>query len=158
MSTPDPAAGAIPDRIPAALSFVTLGVADVGRSRAFYERIGFPLVFSEGDYAVFRTAGSFLALFPNGDFAADVGLAADTEPPRGFRGVSLAVNVASEAAVDAALATAVAAGGQVLRPADAAVWGGYTAYFTDPDGHAWELAYNPGWPLGDGGMPVVGRG
>jgi uncharacterized glyoxalase superfamily protein PhnB len=141
--------------IPAALALVTLGVSDFGRARAFYEAIGFPLAFTEGDYAVFRTAGSLLALFPTGELAADQGLPAEDATLPRFRGVSLAVNVASEAEVDAALRDAVAAGGAVVKPAARAFWGGYSGYFTDPDGHAWEVAHNPGWPLDDRGMPVI---
>jgi hypothetical protein len=67
--------------------------------------------------------------------------------------VALAINVASEAAVDGALATAVAAGASLVKPAEAAEWGGYQGYFADLDGHRWEIAYNPGWPLGADGLP-----
>ena len=140
--------------IPAALSLVTLGVADVPRAQAFYTDLGFPLAFAVEGYAVLRTAGSYLALFPAGELAADAGLPPGELPA--FRGTSLAVNVPEQADVDAALEAAVAAGGQLIRAAAAAPWGGYAGYFADPDGHAWEVAWNPDWPLDERGMPRVG--
>jgi uncharacterized glyoxalase superfamily protein PhnB len=74
-----------------------------------------------------------------------MGLTAEPHPE--FRGVALAINMESEALVDEVIAAAAAAGGSVLKPAATTFWGGYSGYFTDLDGHAWEVAHNPGFPL-----------
>lgn len=140
---------------PARLSLVTLGVADIGRATAFYEALGWPLSPASvpGEVSFFRTDGGLLALYGAAALARDAGL---PEPPPGvFRGVATAINCDDEAQVDATLEAAEAAGGTVVRRAYAAEWGGYTGYFTDPDGHAWEVAYNPGWPIGDDGRPTL---
>jgi uncharacterized protein len=141
--------------VPARLSLVTLGVADVARSTAFYQALGWPLSSSSvpGDVSFFRTAGGLLAVFGASDLAADA-----TVPPRtgdGFREFSLAINVESPAEVDAALEAAVAAGGTLVKPARQAEWGGYHGYFADPDGHLWEVAHNPGWTIGPDERPVL---
>jgi predicted lactoylglutathione lyase len=139
--------------VPARVSLVTLGVADVTRSTAFYQALGFePSPASvAGDVTFFRTAGAILALWGAGDLAADS--LADGVPGPGFRGVALAINLGSEAEVDAAFATAEAAGAVIVKPPVRTEWGGYSGYFADPDGHAWEVAHNPGWPLGPDGLP-----
>ncbi len=71
----------------------------------------------------------------------------------GFAGISLAINLAGEAEVDAALAHAASVGATILKPAERVFWGGYSGYFGDPDGYAWEVAYNPHWRLDDTGLP-----
>ncbi len=138
---------------PPRVSLVTLGVADVARATAFYQALGWaPSPASvPGEVSFFPTAGGLLALWGTTDLAEDAGL--PPGPPVGFRGVSLAINVETEAAVDEALAAAVAAGAELTQPARKVEWGGYNGYFTDPDGHVWEVAYNPGWPIGDDGRP-----
>jgi len=140
--------------VPAAISLVTLGVADVPVSTAFYQRLGFPLSSASvpGEVSFFRTAGGLLGLYGASALAADAQL-----PPAapGFSGVSLAINVDSPEAVDSALAAASEAGAAVIKPAQATEWGGYHGYFADPDGHAWEVAHNPGWPLNDAGLPEL---
>jgi len=138
---------------PPRVSLVTLGVADVARATAFYEALGWALSSASvpGEVSFFSTAGGLLALWGTADLAEDAGL--PPGQPGGFRGVSLAINVETEAAVDEALVAAVAAGGELIRPARTIEWGGYNGYFTDPDGHVWEVAYNPGWPIGDDGRP-----
>ena len=142
--------------IPAAISLVTLGVADVPASTRFYAALGFELspASVEGEVSFFRTAGGLLSLWRVEALQADAG-AGPAPAPGTFRGVSLAVNVADRAAVDAALATAEAAGAEIVKPAFTAEWGGYMAYFADPDGHLWEVTHNPGWPLDDRGLPVL---
>ena len=90
-----------------------------------------------------------LALWGRAKLAEDAGIE-DTKP--GFSGVSLAHNARSEADVDAVLAEAVAAGGHLVHAARKVFWGGYSGYFADPDGHLWEVAYNPGWPLDTRGL------
>ena len=145
--------------VPARVSLVTLGVADVARSTAFYQAMGWePSAASvAGDVTFFRSGGAILALWGAGDLAADAG--ADGAPPTaskpGFRGVALAINLGSEAEVDAAFASAEAAGAVIVKPPTRTEWGGYSGYFADPDGHAWELAHNPYWPLGPDGLPQL---
>jgi len=131
------------------LSLVTLGVGDVAAARTFYARLGWrEAAASIPRIAFFDLGGFALALFGRDDLAADVGVGAAGE---GFRGVTLAHNVASPTAVDATLADAVAAGGRLVKPAGATAWGGYSGYFADPDGHLWEVAHNPFAALDDAG-------
>jgi hypothetical protein len=138
-----------------AISLVTLGVRDVAASTAFYEALGFPLSSASvpGEVSFFRSAGGLLGLYGADDLADDAQL--PRSAPSDFRGVSLAINLADRAAVDDAMTTAEAAGARVLKPAQATEWGGYHAYFADPDGHAWEVAHNPFWPLDERGLPVL---
>ena len=106
-----------------------------------------------GEVSFFRTAGGLLGLWSAELLADDAQLPRTEAAP--FRGVSLAVNLADRDAVDAAVATAEAAGARVTKRPQATEWGGYHAYFADPDGHAWEVAHNPFWPLDVRGMPVL---
>jgi len=127
------------------LSFVTLGVDDVERSRKFYEALGFKAsAASEASVAFFDAGGVVLALFGLEALAKDASI---TPNKAGFSGVALAHNVTSDAAVDQVLGEAVAAGAKLLKPGQKAFWGGYSGYFADPDGHIWEVAHNPFMPL-----------
>ncbi|HEU4421543.1 MAG TPA: VOC family protein [Pilimelia sp.] len=141
--------------VPARISLVTLGVADLARATAFYQALGWPLASSSvsGEVSFFRTAGGLLALFGADALAADATV--DPAPSPGFRGVALAINVESDAAVDAAMAAAKAAGGGVVKSARKTDWGGYHGYFADLDGHLWEVAHNPFWPIGPDERPVL---
>lgn len=136
------------------LSLVTLGVRDLAAARRFYEQgLGWPVSpASQGDIVFLAAGGVVLALHPRAALAADAGVEAQGA---GFSGVTLAHNVASREAVDAALATARAAGGRIVKPAQAASWGGYSGTFADPDGHLWEVAYNPFFPLDEKGAIVL---
>jgi predicted lactoylglutathione lyase len=128
---------------------VTLGVAHVPTARLFYERIGYVASgFESDDVCFFETEGSILGLFCREALAQDAGVPDDGG---GFRGVACALNVDSEAAVDAALDLADKAGGLIVKPAEHVFWGGYSGYFSDPDGHLWEVAYNPVFPLNSKG-------
>jgi uncharacterized glyoxalase superfamily protein PhnB len=103
--------------------------------------------------------GLGLVLWGHDALAADAGL--NPAGPGGFRGVALAHNVGSTSEVDAVMTSAAQAGATVTRPAADTLYGGYAGYFTDPDGHAWEIAYNPGFPLADDGtirIPDFGKG
>ena len=142
--------------VPARVSLVTLGVADVAAATSFYEALGWVRSSAsvEGEVSFFRTSGAILALWGTPDLAADAGVAA-SPGPGGFRGVALAVNCADRAEVDEAIATAVAAGGQLRKPATPTDWGGYSGYVADLDGHLIEIAHNPGWPLDDDGLPIL---
>lgn len=127
------------------LSLVTLGVSDVGRARRFYEDLGFRASSaSNADVAFFPAGGVVLALFGRGELAADAEVA---DGPCMFSGVTLAHNVRTEPEVAAILAAAERAGGRIVKAPARAAWGGWTAYFADPDGHLWEVAHNPSFPL-----------
>jgi catechol 2,3-dioxygenase-like lactoylglutathione lyase family enzyme len=137
--------------LPARLSIVTLGVADLDRAIAFYEALGWQRKSAsiDGSIAWFGTADSSIGLFPWGELAHDANLPAD--PRTRFGGITLAINVETPEAVAAGLAAAVAAGGTLLKPATVADWGGTSGYFADPDGHPWEVAHNPGFPIDEDG-------
>ena len=129
---------------------MTLGVEDLSRSRRFYtEALGWPASPAGGDEVCFlRLEGLVLALFPRTSLAADAGVPAERS---GFRGVSLSHNVAEEADVDRLTDEVRAAGATIVREPAKADWGGRIAYFTDPDGFLWEIAWNPHFPFGDDG-------
>ena len=121
---------------------ITLGVADLERSYRFYkEGLGLPTTRSpESGIIFFQTLGVTLALYPYQDLALDIG--PDWNEPRSkFSGITLAHNVRKRGEVDEVLATAVAAGAQIVKPAADTFWGGYSGYFTDPDGYLWEVAW-----------------
>ena len=124
------------------ISIITLGVADLARSMQFYrEGLGLPQREMEAEgVAFFETHGTWLGLFPRESLAEDAGVSAEGS---GFAGFSLAHNVRTREEVDQQLAEAVAAGATLVKPAQDAFWGGYTGYFADPDGHLWEVAWNP---------------
>jgi hypothetical protein len=135
------------------VSLITLGVADLARSRAFYEKLGFKASAIGGGEVVFFQAGALaLALFPRESLACDAKVSAEGS---GFRGVALAHNVREKADVEAVIVDAERAGGRVVKPAEDAPWGGRSGYFADPDGHLWEVAWNPHFPLGaDGALAL----
>ena len=140
--------------IPARLSLITLGVADVARATEFYRALGWEPSSASvpGEVTFFATQGGLLGLWGRAELAADSGVAAASA---GAGAISLAVNVESREAVDDALARAVEAGGRISRGATATDWGGYNGYFLDPDGHIWEVAHNPFWPIGPDGRPEL---
>ncbi len=107
---------------------------------------------SADEVAFLRTAGIVLALYPRHLLAEDAGISSEGE---GFPGFALAHNVASKELVDQALASAVEAGGRLVKPAVDVFWGGYSGYFADPEGFLWEVAWNPGWPLRPDGSVVL---
>ncbi len=130
------------------VSLVTIGVADLARSRAFYEALGWQSASAaDEDIAFFQSGGMVVALWSRESLAED-STVADTG---GWGGITLAHNVGSPAEVDAVLAEAEAAGATIGRPGAETFWGGYSGVFVDPDGHPWEVAHNPFWPLGDDG-------
>lgn len=127
------------------LSIVTLGVEDLDAATAFYrDGLDFPELESDGEIAFFDLGGTQLALYPWDELADDATVSPDGS---GFRGVTLAHNVASKAQVEAVLEEAVAAGATIIKPAQDVFWGGYSGYFTDPDGHLWEVAWNPNYEI-----------
>lgn len=134
------------------VSLITLGVADVPRARAFYERLGWR--GQEVESTVFFQAGGIaLVLWGRDRLALDCGIV--EEQAGGFNGVALAHNVRSAAEVDEVIAEAERAGATVTRPPATTFYGGYAGVFTDLDGHAWEIAHNPGFPLAENGSITV---
>jgi len=132
------------------ISLITLGVADLARARRFY---GAGLGWRESrasneQIAFYHTGGVVLALYPRALLAEDAKQAAGVP---GFGGFTLAHNVPAREDVDATLAEAVASGATLAKAAEDAFWGGRSGYFLDPDGHAWEVAWNPHFPLGADG-------
>ena len=131
------------------ISLVTLGVADLERSSRFYERLGWQRSVAKAEGVVFFQAGGMaLALYPRLELAKDANVAADGQ---GFAGIALAYNARSRDEVDAVLREAEAAGATILKPAQEAFWGGYSGYFSDPDGFPWEVAWNPSFLITDDG-------
>jgi catechol 2,3-dioxygenase-like lactoylglutathione lyase family enzyme len=131
------------------ISIITLGVADLNRSREFYERLGWRRSVAKAEGIVFFQAGGMaLALFPRDELAKDANLPSDRS---GFCGLSLAYNARNREEVDTVLAAAEAAGATILKAAREAVWGGYSGYFADPDGFPWEVAWNPSFPIAENG-------
>lgn len=120
---------------------VSLGVADLERSRLFYaDGLGLPVIDSPPGVVFFDLNGTWLGLSPREGLAADAGVSPEGG---GYAGVNLAHNVGSEAEVDDLFAQAIAAGADAVKAPVRADWGGYHAYFADPDGHLWEVAHNP---------------
>jgi catechol 2,3-dioxygenase-like lactoylglutathione lyase family enzyme len=135
---------------PLRLTLLTLGVDDVERAARFYAALGMKRgVKKAEDVAFFNAGGAVLAVWKRANLAQDAGVP-DTAP--GFSGVALAFNVEDEPSVEKVLQAAAAAGGKIVKPAQRAFWGGYTGYFSDLDGHLWEVAHNPGFPLDERGL------
>jgi catechol 2,3-dioxygenase-like lactoylglutathione lyase family enzyme len=131
---------------------ITLGVRDLERSIRFYrEGLGLPQMDSPPTVAFFTLNGTWLGLYGHDALAEDALVPADGH---GFPGFSLAHNVTSEAEVDALLQEAVDAGASLIKPGQKVFWGGYSGYFSDPDGFLWEVAYNPMFWIG----PEDGKG
>ena len=134
------------------LSLITLGVTDLPRARAFYEQLGW--TGQETQETVFLDGGGVtIVLWGRDELAADSGV--PTTAAGEFGGIVLAHNVRAEAEVDEIIAVAQAAGATITRPPGATFYGGYAACFMDPDGHIWEIAYNPGFTFRDDGTIVI---
>jgi catechol 2,3-dioxygenase-like lactoylglutathione lyase family enzyme len=129
----------------ARFTVITLGVTDIARSIAFYERLGFQrrMRGTGEEVAFFETGASVLALYPWDKLAADAMLP-DEPRPTTFRGVTLAWNCSDPSEVDAVMAHALAQGARLLKSPRRTDYGGYAAYFADPDGHCWEVVVAPG--------------
>jgi len=138
--------------IEARISLITLGVQDLDRAVRFYrDGLGWPLSGAsvENTVAFFRTGGVILSLYPRHLLAKDAKL--PNSPAAPFGGITLAHNVRNEEDVDAVLQLAQRAGATLLKPGTEADWGGYSGYFADPDGHPWEVAWNPGFLIASDG-------
>jgi catechol 2,3-dioxygenase-like lactoylglutathione lyase family enzyme len=125
------------------VSLITLGVADLTRALRFYEALGWKRGNDDAGVVFFQLPGFILALWSRAALVEDAGV----PDGKGFGGIALAYNARSNREVDSVLAEAVAAGGRLLKPAHETFWGGYSGYFADPDGHLWEVAFNPGWSI-----------
>ncbi len=135
------------------LSLITLGVQDMARARHFYEALGFKASSESQESVTFFDAGGVvLGLFGRSALAQDAKV---EDSAAGFSGVALAHNVRSEAEVERVLSEALAAGAKLLKPGQKVFWGGYSGYFSDPDGHLWEVAYNPFWQLDEAGRVIL---
>ena len=138
--------------LPARLTVVTLGVSSMRQSIRFYEALGFRRRMSATgeQVAFFETGGSVLALFPWAELAQDAAIG-DEPRPQAFRGMTLAWNCNGADEVDAVLAFAVAKGATLAKAAHETDYGGYSGYFSDPDGHLWEVVTAPGIEIGEDG-------
>ena len=123
------------------ISMITLGVRDLAVAIEFYEKgLGFPRMESPPEVAFFTLNGTWLGLYGRDALAEDATVSADGQ---GFESFTLAHNVGSEREVDEVIALAVEAGATLVKKPQKVFWGGYSGYFKDPDGHLWEVAYNP---------------
>jgi len=132
------------------VSLITLGVADVKRAYAFYEALGWSAHWNE-DIVFFQAGGMVVALWSRASLAEDSG-AADAG---GWGGITLAYNGRSRDEVDGVIEQARAAGAKIVREPAETFWGGYSAAFHDPDGHAWEVAHNPYWTIAEDGSVSI---
>lgn len=131
------------------ITMVTLGVADLERAGAFYAALGWrKAAESQPGITFFQCSGMLLGLFPLAELASDQGRPG---AELGFGAMNLAQNQPDRETVDSVFAQAIAAGATALKPPEEVFWGGYSGYFTDPDGHAWEIAHNPFAPLSPDG-------
>ncbi len=136
------------------VSLVTLGVADLARSCAFYEALGWRTRSDPEQGVVFFQAGGIVVgLWSREELARDSVVGEDAG---GWGGITLAHNVRSPGEVDALLREAAAAGAEIRREGGPTFWGGYSGLFADPDGHRWEIAHNPGWTLAEDGSIRLG--
>ena len=135
------------------LSLVTLGVGDLERARRFYLALGWTSGAAPADDVVFFQAGCMIvALWGREQLAEDTVV----EDSGGWGGITLAYNARSPSEVDAVLAEAEAAGAAIPRAGAETFWGGYSGVFVDPEGHAWEVAHNPHWTIGEDGSVSLG--
>jgi uncharacterized protein len=129
------------------ISLVTLGVSDVARARAFYEALGWRGESPDDDIVFFQVGGMIMTLWDRSSLAED----SSVVDGGGWGGVTLAHNVDSRDAVDRVLEDAESAGATIGRKGAERYWGGYSGVFIDPDGHPWEVAHNPTWPISPDG-------
>jgi uncharacterized glyoxalase superfamily protein PhnB len=129
--------------IPQRVSLITVGAINLPVLRSFYKRLGWEETdISSDNYAVFKTAGVLLSLFPSEELAKDAGVEI-FKPKEGFHGVTFAINVDSREQVDSTIDLIRDAGATILREPSDAFWGGRSSYFADPENNLWEVAWNP---------------
>lgn len=138
---------------PQRVTLITLGVVDLAASRKFYKALGWTeSPQSQESIAFFQINGMVLGLFGRAELAKDQGRQGTA---LGTGAMSLAQNFTSEVEVDTAFAKALSCGAHALKAPEAVFWGGYSGYYSDPDGHVWEVAFNPFWPLEPDGSLVL---
>lgn len=143
-----------PQKMEQRVSVVTLGVRDLAASRRFYvEGLGWKPAFENEEIIFFQAGGMVFALFPRDKLAED--FHGDPATLGGRAAMSLGHNVRVKTEVDPLIQRAAAAGAKILKPGQEASWGGYSGYFADPDGFAWEVAWNPGWTLDANGNVAI---
>ena len=133
---------------PQRVTLITLGVADLARSKAFYAAMGWTPTRDEGEVVFYQINGMVLGLFELGPLAKDQGR---PDAKLGKGAITLAQNFATEDEVDAAYALALSSGAVGLKAPEKVFWGGYSGYYADPDEHVWEVAHNPFWELNEDG-------
>ena len=133
---------------PQRVTLITLGVADLERSKAFYGALGWTPTNDEGEVVFYQINGMVLGFFGLGPLAKDQGR---PDAKLGTGAMTLAQNFTTDAEVDAAYASALKAGATALKAPEKVFWGGYSGYYADPDGHVWEVAQNPFWTLNEDG-------
>ncbi|WP_108814018.1 VOC family protein [Loktanella sp. Alg231-35] len=137
---------------PQRVTLITLGVADLARSKAFYGAMGWTPTADEGEVVFYQINGMVLGFFGRGPLAKDQGR---PDAKLGTGAMTLAQNFTTEAEVDAAYALALKSGATALKVPEKVFWGGYSGYYADPDGHVWEVAHNPFWELNaDGSLTL----
>jgi catechol 2,3-dioxygenase-like lactoylglutathione lyase family enzyme len=134
------------------INLVTLGVRDLEKSKEFYERLGWEGRSPDDKVVFFQAGGMVFGLYTRDQLLAENGVTAGEDGDA----VTLGYLVGSPEEADAVMADAEAAGGRIGRPAERMFWGGYSGTFLDPDGHAWEVAHNPGWTLNADGTVSLG--
>ena len=134
------------------LSMITLGVADLKTAVAFYEGVvGWKASPGPSEIAFFDLGGIVFSLYPHADLAKDRNATLDDSGGTGYQGFALAYNARSKEEVDSIFAQLRDHGATIVKKPEEVFWGGYSGYFSDPDGHAWEVAYNPHWTIGKDG-------
>lgn len=138
------------------INLITLGVRDMNTSLQFYRELGFQTSVKEDSPAIvfFNNAGTKLALYPLEGLANDIN---EKEPPKrnGFAGITLAYNAKSKEEVDEIIIKAEQAGGAIVKLPQIVFWGGYSGYFSDPDGYYWEVAFSDGWSFDENDMLII---
>lgn len=137
---------------PQRVSLITLGVRDLQRSRAFYDALGWEAVAAQPGVVFYQMDGFGLGLFGLEPLAEDQGR---TGAELGFGATTLAQNFSDRTGVDAAYGNALKAGAKGLKKPEEVFWGGYSGYYSDPDGHVWEVAHNPFWELSETGRITI---
>ncbi|MDW3118171.1 VOC family protein [uncultured Roseovarius sp.] len=140
---------------PQRVTLITLGVHDLPRARAFYAALGWSPAEEADGISFYQMNGLVLGLFGLQALAADQGR---PDASLGTGAMTLAQNFSTEAEVDTAFELAMSAGATELKRPEKVFWGGYSGYYADPDGHVWEVAMNPFWPLADDGSLTLPEG